>query len=85
MKRTLLILIMIGLVVMIGALYWEGLSLAEEKPASGVTEQTQAGCPCVRTGTNTRPGSPNRILPGSIPEERPMWSGHRQVHRRPMI
>ena len=32
---------MIGLVVMIGALYWEGLSLAEEKPASGVTEQTQ--------------------------------------------
>ncbi len=45
MKRILLIFIMIGLVVMIGALYWEGLSLAEEKPASGVTEQTQGAAP----------------------------------------
>ena len=45
MKRTLLIFIMIGLVVMIGALYWEGLSLAEEKPASGVTDQTQGAAP----------------------------------------
>jgi ammonium transporter, Amt family len=41
----ILILVMIGLFVTLGALYWEGLSLAEEKPASGLSEQTQAATP----------------------------------------
>ena len=45
MKRIILILVMIGLFVTMGVLYWDGLSLAEEKPASGVTEQTQPAAP----------------------------------------
>ena len=40
MKKIVLILAIIGLVVMIGALYRAGLGLAEEDPAPGATEQT---------------------------------------------
>jgi ammonium transporter, Amt family len=45
MKRIVVILVMIGLFVTMGVLYWDSLSLAEEKPASGATEQTQPAAP----------------------------------------
>lgn len=41
MKKLVVVFIMIFLILGIGALYWEGLSLAEEKPAPAATEQAQ--------------------------------------------
>ena len=45
MKRVTLILVMIGLFVTMGALYWEGRSLAEEKTAPAITDQTPTPAP----------------------------------------
>jgi ammonium transporter, Amt family len=45
MRKLVFLCIMIFLFLGIGGLYWVEPSLAEEKPASGVTEQTQPAAP----------------------------------------
>ncbi|MBI5585487.1 MAG: ammonium transporter [Deltaproteobacteria bacterium] len=58
---------MIGLLVTTGAFYGEGLSLAEEKPASGVTEQTQPAAPA--------PAPPPAAAPAPAPGPKPDPTG----------
>lgn len=55
MRKIVYLIMMIFLVLGIGALYWEGLSLAEEKPASAATEQAQPAVPTVATAPAPKP------------------------------
>ncbi len=74
MKRIILILVMIGLFGAMGVLYWNSLSLADEKPAPGVSEQTQPAAPAaaVPLRHRLRRRSSSRTRPGRIPGERRM-------------
>ncbi|MGA3086150.1 MAG: ammonium transporter [Thermodesulfobacteriota bacterium] len=62
MKRIILILTMIGLLVMMGALYYEGLSLAEEKPPPVATDQTPPLVPAA-TAPSTAPAPAPELKP----------------------
>ena len=55
MKKIILIFAIIGLVVMIGALYRAGLGLAEEDTAPGANDQTLLAASIVPVANGAKP------------------------------
>lgn len=67
-RKTLLIFIMIGLVVMIGALYWEGLSLAEEPAKTEAPVQAAESQPATAPAAASAPAAAPPAAAAPAPE-----------------
>jgi ammonium transporter, Amt family len=70
MRKLLTLLLMLFLILGIGALYWEGLSLAEEKPAPAASDTAQPAAPNP-SAAPAAPAAPAAAAPAPAPKPDP--------------
>jgi ammonium transporter, Amt family len=67
MRKLITLLLMLFLILGIGALYWEGLSLAEEKPAPAASDAAQPAAP-TPSAAPASPAAPAAPAPAPKPD-----------------